>query len=134
MIPLLRTLEVKEGGLKLTSLPFSDTQPKLDEAYLTPQILEGYDAAQQIIANRVTLWRGDYFFDKERGINWISLIAKKVPISVIEKEITNIINQIDFVQSTNLVSFDIDKLNRKVALNINVTLIDNKIIQMEMTT
>lgn len=83
-------------------------------------LLEGIDAIAQEIRIAVQLWRGEYAFDGDLGIDWQSLLQKGVDDSTIAAALRKTIAAIVGVSSVDKIEI-VRQDNRRAAISIAVT-------------
>ncbi len=55
------------------------------------EFLEGDDAKRQIIRNALSIWQGEWFRDRTRGVRWLDILQKRYSRKFIESEIRRVL-------------------------------------------
>jgi len=83
-------------------------------------LLEGIDSIAQEINIAVQLWRGEYAFDGDLGIDWSALLSKGVADATISSALRKVIAPIVGVASVDKIEI-VRQDNRTATISIAVT-------------
>lgn len=85
-----------------------------------PTILLGQEAADQIIIGAISLWKGNYFADEDRGVEWLDILKKLYTRSEIIRVFTEAILKVSFVDEVLDLYINVgdedDKTKRRTAV------------------
>ena len=92
----IQTLKIKDGNFVRTQ-----NEPK------TWVNLSGKDAVAQRIKHRLKLWKGEWFLNRSKGVDWISVFEKPFSIRKMKSEIYRELQkdeQIDQIENLEVIS------------------------------
>lgn len=93
----------------------------------TERRISGLEAVNQILQGAVLLWKGNWFADPAKGVNWLAIFRKQFSIEGIRDEIKRVLLAVDFVSSVVVVTIDVNKETRLAEIGWTVIVSGEKV-------
>ena len=93
-----------------------------------PTNLIGQQAVNQIVRQLLKLWRGDWSFDTERGVDWPSILQKRINRTAIIQTISLALLQSQYVETVVDVFINVDRSTRVATLTY-VVFADGELVE-----
>lgn len=86
------------------------------------QLVRGIDAVRQAVACALQLWKGEYFLNVERGVDFIGRIFVKAPsLSVVRGELRKAIENVPAVLEVTSLELDFDAAERSLSVTFDAS-------------
>jgi len=96
---MIRTIQMVNGDIVLDSV--------CNPIYVTDEI-----AVKQVVENTLSIFKGEYFRDSERGVNWLRILGKGYNRNGIMQEIVRALLKISYVTSVVDISLGVNPETR----------------------
>lgn len=83
--------------------------------------ITGIPAVKQLVAARIKTYRGDWFLDTERGVDWLRLLGEKGTQDQILRQVRSVILGTPGVLRLDLLSVDADQTTRRAVIKYSLT-------------
>lgn len=92
-----------------------------------PTKLIGQDAIDQIVRNTLSLWRGNWFRDTDRGVDWLGVAKKQYNKSGIIQILSAALRKNQYIDDVIEISVRVDKENREATI-VYIVKADNELV------